>query len=462
MPAFTTSLIAAVALSGGAVGAAGETAQPAAVVRARFELVGPWRVAVTLLDPVPSATQPAPGATAAPAVTLDVAPAAILQVTNESCGPLPLYNPNAGGWARGYRLKGVETQETTAYRFLDPASFTLRASPDPAAPALKPGADFLIDLDWGTLGRKADGGVKEGQPVFASYRHGTSRLDAIILGADGKITLRQGQPHPGTPPTVALGAGERRLANVYVAGRAEKLSIDDLFPVLEAGYPQVPRPAEPIASKLTLRAYAKLQSGEPLRILAWGDSVTEATYLHDPPRERWQAQFVAALRERFPKAKIELVTEAWGGRNTDSYLNEPPGALHNYKEKVLAAKPDLVVSEFVNDGGFTREKTMQQYARLLKDFNEIGAEWIILTPHYVLPGWMGLTSQRDCDEDPRAYVKALREFGQTNHVAIADGAKRYGQLWRQGVPYMTLMMNAINHPNPTGMRLFVDSLMELF
>ncbi|MCX5662003.1 MAG: SGNH/GDSL hydrolase family protein [Planctomycetota bacterium] len=454
MTAYTTSLIASIALAAGAE--VDSHGKPASSARARFEIAGPWRVVVTMIDP-----QALPGLKQ-PVTTLDVAPAAIAQVAGEACGPLPVFNPKAGGWAKGYRLKGIETQETTAFHFLDPASFELRLSPDAGGPPLKSGEDFLIDLDWGTLGRKPDGPLKEGQAVFASYRHGTSRLDAIILTADGQVVLRQGKPHPAAPPVVALGAGERRLANIYVAGRAEKLSIDDLFPVLEPAFPPPLLLEQPIAAKLAPKAYAKLVAGEPVRILAWGDSVTEATYLHDPPRERWQAQFVAAIKAKFPQAKIELITDAWGGRNTDSYLNEPPGALHNYKEKVLAAKPDLVVSEFVNDGGFTREKTMQQYARLLGDFRAIGAEWIILTPHYVLPGWMGLKSQRDCDDDPRAYVKALREFGPANGVAIADGSKRYGRLWRQGVPYMTLMLNAINHPNPVGMKLFADSLMELF
>jgi lysophospholipase L1-like esterase len=49
-----------------------------------------------------------------------------------------------------------------------------------------------------------------------------------------------------------------------------------------------------------------------------------------------------------------------------------------------------------------------------------------------------------------------------NNVALADGAKRYGRLWRQGIPYMTLMVNDINHPNEEGMKLFADALMELF
>ena len=166
--------------------------------------------------------------------------------------------------------------------------------------------------------------------------------------------------------------------------------------------------------------------------------------------------------ERFPKACITLITEAWGGRNTDSYRAEPPGSIHNYKEKVLAVKPDLVISEFVNDSGMSEEQTHARYKVILEEFRSIGAEWIILTPHYTLPEWMGLTRMREIDDDPRAYVKGLRTFAAANNLALADASLRWGRLWRQGIPYMTLMLNAINHPDVRGMRIFADSLMALF
>ena len=76
--------------------------------------------------------------------------------------------------------------------------------------------------------------------------------------------------------------------------------------------------------------------------------------------------------------------------------------------------------------------------------------------------WMGLDSERDIDEDPRSYVKGLREFGPRHKVAIADASLRYGRLWRQGLPYTTLLLNSINHPDARGMQLFADALMELF
>jgi hypothetical protein len=162
------------------------------------------------------------------------------------------------------------------------------------------------------------------------------------------------------------------------------------------------------------------------------------------------------------QARIELVTEAWGGRNTGSYLAEPPGSEHNYREKVLDRRPHLVISEFVNNHNLSPEQVEERYGRLLGDFRGIDAEWIILTPHYVMPSWMGLESQREIDDDPRPYVKGVREFGRRHGVAVADASLRYGRLWRRGIPYQTPMENDINHPNVFGHTLFADSLLALF
>ena len=186
------------------------------------------------------------------------------------------------------------------------------------------------------------------------------------------------------------------------------------------------------------------------------------TYVPDWEHNRWQEQFVARLKARFRHANIELLTEAWGGRNTSSYLGEPLGSPHNYQEKVLALKPDLIISEFVNDAGLKPAQVNERYGKLLANFQGIGAEWIILTPHYVRPDWMGLNRERDIDDDPRPYVTGLREFAPQHHVALADASRRYGRLWRQGIPYSSLMLNSINHPDARGMKIFADALIELF
>jgi len=417
-----------------------------------LKLTGDWQVHVAL---------PAAGSARPITATVDVAPAVTVEVRAEK-HRLPLYNPKTGGWARGAKLRGIVAQECTNRGLLDPASLQIRTAPGPDAPRLELGKDFAADLEWGTLGRLPNGPIGENQPVYVDYRHGLSRIDSIVLTRQQQIVLRQGRTHAAAPLPPALEEGERRLANVWIPGGTAKLTADHLFPILETAYPEPAKQSPTPAERLLPKTMQKLRQGQKLRVLAWGDSVTVGTFVPDPERNRWQEQFVARLRERFPQAKIELVTEAWGGRNTGTYLAEPPGSPHNYREKVLAARPDLVVSEFVNDAGLNQAQVDERYGKLLADFRKIGAEWIILTPHYTRPDMMRLTREREIDEDPRPYVAALRQFAPKHQVALADASLRWGRLWRQGIPYRSLLLNAINHPDARGMRLFADSLMQLF
>lgn len=422
------------------VAAVSAWAGPAAVT-----LEGPWRVRVS-----------EGGAEA----VLEVAGPERVEVKGERMGALPVYNPKAAQYARGAKLAGVRAQECSVRHALEAASLEVRDAA--GAVVFERGKDYEAELTWGCVGRLEGGRIAEGMPVAVSYAYGTMRLDSAVRTADGRIVLRPGAPHVSLPVPPELAAGERRLANIWVTAGLERLGEANLFPVLEAAYPEPPKERPSAAERFIPRTLAKLEAGERVRILAWGDSVTDGGYLPERDADRWQEQFARRLRARFPKAEVVLMTEAWGGRNTDSYRREPPGSPKNYKEKVLDVRPDLIVSEFVNDAGLNEAGVYERYGRILEEFREIGAEWVILTPHYVRPDWMGLASEKEIDDDPRAYVKALRKFTAEKGIALAEGSLRYGRLWRQGIPYSTLMMNNINHPNPYGMGLFADALMALF
>lgn len=420
---------------------------------ATLTLAGDWRVRVVVVE-----------ATSTQEAVIEVPPAAPRSIEAEPHAHLPLFNPRTGGWMKGTQLLGVQAQETTTPFLLDPASLVLRSGKEPGSPVMLQGTDYEADLQWGTFGRLEAGSIGSNQTVFASYRYTPLRLDAIVLTRTGAIELRTGEPRSAAPQAPAIGPGERRLGNVWLPGPIQRLEPRNLFPVLEDAFPEPTPEGRSTAEERLPRSLSRLRTGGVLRVLAWGDSVTDGGYLPDPAKERWQAQFIQRLRQRFPQATITLVTEAWGGRNTGSYLAEPPGSPHHYGEKVLGSTPDLVVSEFVNDAGLTPTQVAERYGRFLEDFRRAGAEWVILTPHYVRPDWMSLDREREVDDDPRPYVAGLRSFVAScgPGVALADASRRYGRLWRQGIPYTALLLNSINHPDARGMGIFADALMALF
>ena len=320
------------------------------------------------------------------------------------------------------------------------------------------GKDYEISDKWGSIGRIVGGLVGENDKVLISYRYTPLRLDSVVCVEHGGGEYRLGTPASSIPKLPKLNNGEVRLLNIFQ--EPQKLQLDDnmLFPLLEQ--------KSKVSATLEQQAFipktmVKLKNGKTVKILAWGDSVTEGGYL--PEASRWQFQFVARLRQCFPQAKIELVSQGWPGKTMTDFLAEPSDSQYNYEKNILALKPDLIIIEFVNDAGL-KSKDWEQSFPILHDFQKYGYEWIILTPHYVCPDWMGFSSQKGevIENDPRPYVHYLRNFARKNKIALADTAKVYGQLWRCGLPYNTLMTNNINPPDVRGMKLFADVLMAIF
>jgi lysophospholipase L1-like esterase len=246
--------------------------------------------------------------------------------------------------------------------------------------------------------------------------------------------------------------GDRPVANVWIPGPLEALSEENVFPVTPELAPALPE-SSGVAEKLLPNTLRKLRSGDPLTLVAWGDSVTNMGI--------YQNQFVARLKERFPKASIHLITAAWGGRGSRNYLEAPAGGEKDFVRDVLDPKPDLVVMEWVNDAYLDDAGVQTHYGGILSRLRGVGAEAVILTPHLVRPDWMDMKTLK-FDEDPRPYVKGLRRFAAENSVALADASRLWCQAWRRGLPYIAYLENSINHPDVRGHALFAQALMSLF
>ena len=169
---------------------------------------------------------------------LEVTPPTWNTVNAERHEAVPIFNPKAGGWSKGARLQTLLAQECTTRYLLDPSSLVLRTSAAADAPPLAAGKVYDADLEWGTFGRLAGGALKEGEPVFANYRHGLLRLDSVVLTADRRIELRTGEAKSAAPAPPQLREGERRLANIWLPGVIAKLGPENLFQVLEANFPE--------------------------------------------------------------------------------------------------------------------------------------------------------------------------------------------------------------------------------
>jgi hypothetical protein len=320
-------------------------------------------------------------------VHVEVAPPSPVPVEGEAHPSLPLYDVGVAGWLRGAKLGRLVAQETTTPGLLDPDTLVVRTV---GGQRLRRGEDWECDETWGTLGRLPRGRLSAGQPVLLEYTFTPLRLDSVVLTSARTIELRQGEPYGAAPPQPPLAEGEQRLLNIWLPGRAALggLTEASLLPVLDGEQKDhlVGRSDNAgQATPLLPRTLAKLRRGEPLNIVAWGDSVTDGSYLDDQS-SRWQEQFVGRLRALYPAhSAINLRTQAGGGRSTRSYMEEPPESARHFPACVLGAYSsgdgggggsggstvDLVISEFVNDAGYDHTAVEQRYGAIHRAFEAV-------------------------------------------------------------------------------------------
>ena len=384
----------------------------------------------------------------------EVPPLGVLEVRDKQYKKLPVFNPNGGSWGQGASLGSL-------YGSLENASVRVNSAPEGKGVEYRQDKDFRVYYLMGQIGRTADSPIGE-KPVYVSFRHTPQRLDSVILDKNGQLAFRLGEPVAYMPVPPVLADGEVRLGNIYQARTQEPLTDGNLFPIFETSW----QPTACSKGELLLpKTMKKLRDGGKVKILAWGDSITAGTYIPDWQTNRWQEQFVRKLRQRFPKAQIELETVAWGGHNTRDFLKAKSGSPYNYEEKVLGAMPDLVLFEFLNDRSLNDAQLTENYATFLKDFREIGAEWLIVIPAYTAENAFVMLSpakQKAVQVDDRKHTAFLRRFATENQVALADGGTPFVELHRQGIPHLTVMTYHYNHPNAYGFSLMAAAVLEVF
>ena len=393
-------------------------------------------------------------------VALEITPPEVIHVRDECHPALPVFNKDAGGWMRGAKLEHLRAEECNSTGLLFPETVRLKPAPGEATP-FTPGKDYILDGFWANFGRTPESSIGARQTTFVDYDYSPCRLDSVLINSAGEVRLAKGVPHVALPLPPAPDAGEVAIANIWLPGRTGKLTDENLYPIEFGKKAPEPQSGPTQAERSLPKTLAKLRAGEQVTIVAFGDSVTDGGGVTNQPGMWYQNQFAALLRARFPKASIRVLTAGWGGANSKMYLEAPPGGTYDFVRDVLDPKPDLVTIEFVNDAYLDEAGTAAHYAGILEKIRGVDAEVVLITPHLVRPDWLTSDTLK-VDQDPRAYVRGLREFAAKNNVALADASKEWCRLWRQGLPYITLLANNINHPDERGHAIFARKLIELF
>lgn len=380
-----------------------------------------------------------------PETQLAADPAETVGVVDERHG---ISDEKPNGWRGGTRLRAGRDPYRVMPGQLVPNSVVVRAEVEGKVTRCEREKDYHLDPFWGALCRLPDGRIKKNQRVTISYVYSLRRVDRIEVMPDGKVTLRRGRPKVDCPPMPRKTGGAVTLATIYRGHHARRVRATDVYVVNETKAAEMASPdLKPVAQTL-----AKLRAGKPVTIVCWGDSVTTGGDASCPGK-RYVDLFGTRLQKRFGEGKIKVINAGIGGTSTQ-------GRLKAYAKEVLAHKPDLITVEFVNDMGLPAKTLRANWRSAIAQARKIGAEFVIITPHYVMPSWMSKKHPRGPETRPNC--KALRALAAEEKVGLADAGRRWELLEYAGVPYEILLMNGINHPDDRGHAIFVDELMRLF
>jgi lysophospholipase L1-like esterase len=335
---------------------------------------------------------------------------------------------------------------------LDPASLVIRKN----GRTFAVGTDVLLDPVWGGLSLKAGGELTPQDEVELSYRLALRRLDALVKLADGREVVRPGEPELLIPKLPALATGETLLAVIFIDHHANPAALE----VLPVRSPAQSPPATTSPERLPAIT-GKLKQGKPVSVVCWGDSVTEGGDLNTG--ERYGD--VLGKRLQSAVAGSTVTTMAVGGSRSDQWIRTdlPPEQRHARHaetrfQRILDAKADLVIIEFVNDQWMSRKDAEARYRDIISQLRAVGSEVLLLTPQRNWEGPWKPSSFRE--KDGRHLVAVMRELGREGPpgVGCADMAGRWENLWEEGLPFPALLANGFNHPDARGHRLFYEEV----
>ena len=406
------------------------------------------------------------------AATFTIEPAERIEVQDEVLR-LPRKTPES--FLAGTPLSKFITYGINGAGALIPESLVLSETAGGAA--LKLGEDYLLGPEHAMLGLPEKSRLEAMQPLHARYTYSLLRLDSIGVDAQGVAHLIKGEPHIAIPQPPALPGGMTRLMNVFRPYRAETLEAGHLYPILARPEQAVTRTTRGRIPK----TLAAIKASHATHIICLGDSVTAGGDVSSPElmfsellRRGLQKKYSPPAPEGVPLVSINLINESYGGTCSSQwlrigplgdYIDKHPEMLGNAPvrinfERILSYRPNLVTIEFVNDVTFPRDVLEQLYGKMVDELHAIGAEVILITPHFCAPEMMQTDDLRTAET--RDYVNFLCEFAERRNLAVADASARWAHLWKEGLPYTTLLANTLNHPDDRGHALFAEELMKCF
>ena len=196
------------------------------------------------------------------------------------------------------------------------------------------------------------------------------------------------------------------------------------------------------------KTIAKLQSGEPLNIVCFGDSVT-GVYYHTGSRRAYTDMVGIALKKLYPESRLKMINAGISGHTTVN-------ALSRIDRDVIKHSPSLVTVMFgLND--MTRVPLETYEANLhtiIQKSREVGSEVLLCTPNNVIS-----TSARP-SKLLATYCDVVRKVAREEKVALCDCYQQMDLLRQKNEQDWRFLLSDEIHPNMNGHRMMAQMIVQ--
>jgi lysophospholipase L1-like esterase len=281
------------------------------------------------------------------------------------------------------------------------------------------------------------------EPGTVDYIEGT---DFILDRAQGTLTRTAASRIPDFRTNMLYGKESFDHSQFPGYGNAGFfVFVDYMFDATNAW------PSQPSQIQYLERAQEKLQSGEALKIVAFGDSITAGGNATRPGLIFWQ-RWADMLQRKYPHAQVTAVNGATGGDTTVQ-------GLARLQAKVLDQKPDLVLIGFGMNDNNIGSVPLPEFKKNLEEMisrirASTAAEIILYSAFPPNPKWK-FGSRHMAD-----YAAATKAAAGETHCAYADVFDNWQSL-AAGKKPEDLLGNNINHPNDFGHWIYFRVLSEV-
>lgn len=195
------------------------------------------------------------------------------------------------------------------------------------------------------------------------------------------------------------------------------------------------------------RTIRSLASGEPITIVAIGDSLTNGWMV----RKGYLDFLDEMLRERYPSADFRIINRGIPGDTSD-------GGLDRLRGDVIDFDPDCVLVQFALNDMFMGYPAAQykNYLQAIIDalVNDTSAETVLVTS-------VCLGDPRENDRANEFYGK-MEELAGENGVSIARVHAHWARAIADGAEFRKLVQFDMVHPTVEGYRLMAEAIMQVF